>query len=357
MYAAKKHAFKIFNEKLKKDSLENVIYLHGTEGYLISWALESIVKRYVSPQARDFDYIRLDSEIESIDEIIGACETFSMFSQYRVVWIRDLELLKKNRMKNISEADCDRLCEYLKSPNEGTLIIFSNEKTPGEQDNQRTEKASKLEKMLKSKAGCYELNSLDKKDLKSFIQKRFRASGIDISPALVSYMIDASGYYNKESDYNLYSLENDIFKIVSHCLQDSVSRNDIDELICADEETFVFNLLDAIGANDKSKAFMLLNNMIKDSPDNVFGIIAQIVSQFELMLTIRQMQNQNKVISEICKVTGKGEFRVKKLAGHARRYSVSELKEILISIYDTEKNIKSGLLKEQLALELFVAKI
>lgn len=357
MYNAKEHAFKRFNKKLKEDKLGNVIYLRGFEGYLIKWAIEAAVKKYVSQATADFDYVVLDSEEVTVDDIIDSCETFSMLSQKRIVWVRDYVLLKGNSAKGVSEADCKRLIEYLKSPNESTVIFFSSEKIRSKLSKSGRSKSPKLEQFLAKDAELYDFDNLDKRELGSFVSKEAKSLGIEIPKDCIGHLIDLSGYYNKESDYTLYNLKNDILKISWHCENGRVTREDVEAVVSRDEETFVFALLDAVSANNKEKAFRLLGNIVSDDPDAIYSLISLITGQIESMLSIRQMQERHCSDKEIEKVTGKSGFRLKNLSGFARKYSSKDLKRILLSIYETDTNIKSGLLKGQLALELFVAGI
>ena len=54
---------------------------------------------------------------------------------------------------------------------------------------------------------------------------------------------------------------------------------------------------------------------------------------------------------------GASEYRIKKLMPYVNRYSQDKLKQILSSAYETDRNIKTGLLDQQLALEMFAAGI
>ena len=57
------------------------------------------------------------------------------------------------------------------------------------------------------------------------------------------------------------------------------------------------------------------------------------------------------------KKLGGSEYRIKKLIPYANKYSVEKLKHTLSGIYEVDRNIKTGLLDGQLALEMFIASI
>ncbi len=51
------------------------------------------------------------------------------------------------------------------------------------------------------------------------------------------------------------------------------------------------------------------------------------------------------------------EFRIKKAIQAADRFTKTKLKEILVQLYEIDRNIKTGVLEQNLALELLVGRI
>ena len=75
------------------------------------------------------------------------------------------------------------------------------------------------------------------------------------------------------------------------------------------------------------------------------------------MLQTKELLEDGWQIGTIAKSIKVHEFRVKKAANFVRRYSVKTLKENLKAAYNTDVQIKRGLLDSRLALELLIAKI
>lgn len=343
----KKHAFKVFSGDIKSDNINKVNLMYGREQYLVRWAVETIVSRYVNSAVRAMDYVILDGEEATVDRIIESCETFSMFSEKRVVWVRDFKPLTSDSPKGYAKADLQRLAEYIENTSEGTCLIFSSEEIKA-----KAIVTSALKKYGKS----YDFDTLDKSDLMSFAGKRFRVAGLEISNSGMRTLIDVTGYYNRESDYRLFNLENDIGKIISHCDGGRITEEDIVRCVSGDSDTFVFDMLDGISSGHKDRAFSIIHNILGNGGD-VYSVIGAIVSQFELMLSVKQMRENGMNPSEITRKLGASEYRIKKLMPHVNRYSVDKLKKALSSAYEMDRNIKTGLLDQQLALELFAAGI
>lgn len=172
----------------------------------------------------------------------------------------------------------------------------------------------------------------------------------------MSRLIDSTGYFNRESDYRLFSFVNDIRKIIAHSDGNKVTEDDIDKTVRGDAETFVFHMLDGLSGNRREKAFRVMYNMLRSGTDPYY-VIGAIASQFELMLSVRQLRGKGMGLREIHRELGGSEYRIKKLIPYADRYPEDKLKKILTEIYETDRNIKTGLLDARTALELFTAGI
>mgnify|MGYP003298667515 CR=1 FL=1 len=198
------HSFKTFSKDLKNGSFSAVIFMYGVEEYLINWAANSIIDKYVNPGMKALDYVKLDDDGVTAQDVIEACETFSIMSEKRGVWFKE--------PSNFSKHESEKLLSYVEKPNDGTILIVSNSNFTNDVKN-RSEKRTELDKGLLEKAISYNFCQLDKKTLVGFIDKRFRLNKKEISQDLILYMIDLAGYFNKESDYRITNLENDIVSI------------------------------------------------------------------------------------------------------------------------------------------------
>ena len=98
--------------------------MYGIEQYLVKWAVDTLVKKYVNPATLSMDYVILDEENASCSQVIEACETFSMFSERRVVWVRNFKPLTSDSAKGYSKEEIKELAEYTAGSNDKTILIF-----------------------------------------------------------------------------------------------------------------------------------------------------------------------------------------------------------------------------------------
>ena len=346
-FGKKEHAFKTFNNDLRADDFPAVLLMYGCEDYLVDWAANSLVKRFVNQAALTLDYVKLGDEMPGADGVLEACNTFSIFSERRVVWAKDFPALKAANPKGFTAADRDKLIDYVKNPNEGTLLILSAE---------TLEEKSELVKELKKICRCYEFDKLDYGTLAGFAEKRFRAAGVQISRDTLRYLIDETGYFNKETEYRIFNLENDIKKVIAHSDGMVVREEDVSATLNGDMDTFVFNFLDAVSSNMKEQAFGLLHNILASGTD-VFSIVGLLVNHFELVLEVKEFKQDGMNLTQITSAMKMHEFRVKKAMAFADKFTVEKLKSILSQLYEIDRNIKTGVLEQNLALELLVGRI
>ncbi len=343
----KEHAYKKFGEDLKNNDFSSVLFLYGIEQYLTEWATASLVKKYVNPGAFAFDFVKIDDENAEVSAIVEACDTFPMFSEKRVVWVKNHALLKSANPKGFTASDKEKLLSYAANPNEGTILIFSCE---------QAEDKSEVVKGLKKTVQCYNFDKLDYAQLAAFAEKRFRGAGVQIKRDLLRYLIDETGYFNKETEYRIFNLENDIKKIIDHSDGQQICREDISETLNGDMDTFVFNFLDAAANKKKEAAFLLMHNILNAGSD-VFAVTGLLVSQFELILEVKEFKEDGAASTEIVKIMKIHEFRVKKAMTLADKFTKQKLKEILCRLYEIDRNVKTGLLEPKMALELLVGRI
>ena len=345
------HAFQAIGKDIKAGVISNLVFLCGEEQYLVHWAVDLLTKTYVNEACASLDFIKLDPDTLSIDQIKESCETLSMLSPKRVVLIPEFPAASGKKSRNFSESDEKELIEYFKDIPDSCLLIITADKPDG-----KNKKKIKLQEAAAQHGIVYDFTPLTGALLKSYIVKRFKNAGKVCRNSVIDMLIQDSGYGNKEIEYNLYNLENDIRKIVAHSEGMEITGEDVAATVSTNLETNVFAMLDAISRNRKDEAYKYLHNLLVGG-ESVFGLLSLISSQLELILDVKEMREEGMSPPQIQKRLGIHEFRIKKAWSVTEKYSVAQLKKILSKAYEIDGNIKSGLLEQTLALELFIAQI
>ncbi|MDO4552322.1 MAG: DNA polymerase III subunit delta [Bacillota bacterium] len=349
-YKAKKteaHAFQKIEKALKEGTLKSPLIFYGREQYLVDWAVGAIEEKYVSPACRELDLSRPEPETLSFSVLQECCETLPLFSEKRLVVISQFAPLRGQGAKGFSKEDEGQLAEYFQKLPESCILVFTAE---------QVDKRLKLYKAAEAAGAAYDFTVLSEDLLRGFIHKRLRKAGKTAAPAVVEQLMSMSGYYEKDGDYTLYNLENDIRKAVAHATGEELRLQDVADTVSGNLDTDVFALVDALSRHRKDAAFQKLQDLLR-SGANHYQLLALICSQFELLLKLKEMRDEGMSLETIRERLGVHEFRLRKAAGFGDRYTAPQLRRILCSAYDVDRNIKDGFLEPSLALEMFVAEI
>jgi DNA polymerase-3 subunit delta len=89
----------------------------------------------------------------------------------------------------------------------------------------------------------------------------------------------------------------------------------------------------------------------KEPPLRILNLI---VRQFSQMYVVKDMASQGMNISQMAAKLSIKDFIVRKNVGLARNFSMEQIRSLLEDAADCEERVKSGLLDEQMAVELLM---
>lgn len=335
------HSFKRIEKDIKNGMLPGVILLTGNENYLIRWSIEQIKRKYADPATEPFDFSRVDAGISTADEIINCCETFPLKSEKKVVVVSNL---KMTGGADNPEMDEERLTAFFGQVPETCILVLEGEKP---------DTRKKAYKIIDKAHGAYDFSKLDSKSLTSFIKKLLKKAGKPVADDVIPAIIELSGYFDKSTEYTLDNLVNDVTKIISYS-NTEIYAGDVYETLSGNIERDTFVFVDALCAERKKDAYAMMNNILSFG-GNELQLLGAVCSQFEIIVSVKEMREEGYSYPEMVDALKIHEFRIKKASGFAQRYTVQRLKKILMQAYEVEKNFKTGLFDARLALEMFVA--
>jgi len=335
MAIAKEHPYKILNRVIESGDIPSVLMLYGSERFMVDWAYKKLKAAVVNPATESMDYSVFEDVSTTEMDIIAACNTVPFMSKRKVVVVKDLDF-----------GSADMLTEYVPNIPETTLLIFVNDKA---------DKRRLFFKAIEKKGLAYDFTPLDEATLYSWARKR--CPKLDKN-GLIKFA-NYTGYFDKDREYNLYALENDIKKAAAlYDDKNVIGYDDLMSLSSAGEEDNAFKLLDAAFSERKGEALKLLNNSISsEKASQQMGAVLRfhglLCSQLEIMLEARQRKEAGLGTGDM-KVNS---YRLSKAIDASSRLSTQRLKAALSGCYRIESDIKSGRMDGRLALELFIAKI
>ncbi len=349
-------SYKDFSKDCKKKLFRNVVVLYGKENFQIRWALEQICDRYAEKEFRTENVREFDGDEVRLDEIMGMARTPSMFSGHRVLIVRNHPWLitsankLKAEEKELQKTEGKRFLEYAAGTDPDGLIVMIV-------DAKYAENIVAFGKKVIEKASSYEMNALSRPELVAFIGKRIKGAGKTMNEKQLNYLIDLTGYYNKDSLYRLDNLNNDLNKLLTSAEGDEITIEEINDLIGGDADKYVFHLIDAMVIGDRRKAITIMEHAMAEDENQAgkpFQLIGTLTSQLEMMYDAQVMEENGISMNAMIKELGVNKFRFQNAYKAARKFDHTRLKELLICLYNCDRDVKNGNLSPRAALETFI---
>jgi DNA polymerase-3 subunit delta len=342
-------SYRDFISDLKNDSFGSTLFFYGEENLLTRWAVTSIINRYTQPEDREFTVTEINAEETGTDEIIRAASTYSMFPGKRIVIVRNMPMLHRRMLADEKE-DSKRILDMAGQDQDASMIVFTL-------DSMYSGELNAFAKKLAKAGDAYEFARLDRRDLKSFINKRLRAGRRIMTSRDMDHLIDISGYFNRESEYTLDDLESDLSKLVNAGDEERITSDLIEDVMVGDDERFVFDFINALTEDDKSRAMKMLESMMEKDPAAAVRTNSLLTGQLEMMYDALELGATGLSIKQMAKKTGSNEFRFKKAYTAARKFGRQRVERAIFALYDNDRKFRCGEMELPLAMELFVASV
>ena len=323
----------ILKEQWKNDLIDNTIKLFR----------ESLNESMI-----DFNLDIIDGKEITLEQLLSSIETLPFMDERKIVIVKDFELLTKAKKKNFSDKEEKTLAEHLENIPDTTILVFT---VYGEIDKRKS-----IVNRISKNGVVYNCEKISDMELFKWSKKKFTENNIMIENAQIMYFIESTGYKDKNNEFTLSDIDNEIKKISSFAGTDTQVTNEIiDRLSQKKIENDIFKLIDYIGDKNSQSAIKILNDMINEG-ESVLGIFAMINRQFKTVLQVKELLNKglnNKSISEKLKTSL---FIVNKSIKISKNFTEDMIIDMLNYILESDYKIKNGLMRDTLAIEMLVSK-
>jgi DNA polymerase-3 subunit delta len=182
-------------------------------------------------------------------------------------------------------------------------------------------------------------------DVGRWIEKRVKQHGGRFEAAAIRQLAQLPS-----EDLGL--LDNEIIKLITYAGDRAVAVEDV-ELLSASPEGTIFDLLDALGQDQRGKALTMLRQLFQRG-DRSEALVPQIASSLRRLIQARELLDQGVRGSILATKMGVHPFVAEKTERQARLYRIEQLESALRLLLRTDRAIKTGEAEPELALELYV---
>lgn len=312
-----------FFNGIKTSSLTGAYLLHGEEEFVKNSALQE-VQNLISPDMRVFNVTVLTDSVEG--EVIDACETLPFFGDKKLVICHGIS----------SEADTDKLIEYLKHIPEFALLIIEIRGTLQEK--------SKLFKFFKSIDHDVLFSYLTESDIIKWCMSFAVRNGVALDRNTARSFVGLVGT-------DMTSVSNELQKAIDMVGEGGVITNDVIlQCTVGNIEVRIFEMLDCF-TNGKVKDGIGLLHILLEDENEALGIASFLESRFRLMLEGRVLMDRGLSVSAAASKMEGSRYANEKACKAAQKYSVNKLADLVSSLADVGYTMMRGGVRASSLLE------
>lgn len=318
---------KVIKEHIKTGSFKQFYLLYGSEEYLKKLYRDKL-KTAILKDENEMNFSYLDGKGAEPLKIAELAQTLPFFSDYRLILIENSGLFKSQ----------NELSVLLAQIPESTIIIFVETEI---------DKRNKLFKMLRDRGTVSEMNGLDEQNLKLFIASLMEQEGKKITESMIVYLLDKIGT-------DMVNICNEVEKIISYVFdRNVVLQEDIDAVVTTQITGKIFQMIDAIGSKQSSKALALYYDLlsVREKPLSILFLITR---HFNILLQVKDLQSRGISQASMSEKVGIPPFSVNKYSAQSKNFTIKRLKEALEFGTDMEEQIKTGRMLEKIGVEMLI---
>lgn len=317
----------IIKEHIKQNQFKQCYLLYGTEEYLKKLYKDKLKKGIIGDEdTMNFTYF--EGKSIEVSRVIEVAETLPFFSERRLILIQNSGLFK-------SQND---LADYIKQLPDYCYFLFVESEV---------DKRNRLYKTVKDVGVIAEMNGLDEKNLQMWIVQLLNRSNKKITKDTLTYFVNKSGT-------DMEGMVQEIEKLVCYAMdKDVITKEDIDAVCITQVSNQIFMMIDAIAMRKQQQALDYYNDLLtlREKPMSILFLITR---HFNILLQIKELTGQNR--NDVAKKVGVPPFAVQKYMTQAKNFTKNVLIAHLKDCAEIEAQVKTGLMGDQMAVELLIVK-
>lgn len=319
---------KTLQEDLKTGNFKHCYLLYGEEPYLVQ-QYKTRLKNALSVEGDTMNTSVFSGKDIRPEALIDLAETLPFFAERRVILVENSGFFKKST---------EELAAYMGELPETSYFIFAEEDV---------DKRGKMYKQVKKYGSVVEFKRQTDAVLMQWILGTLKKENKRITRSVMELFLSKTG-----NDMELITQE--LEKLLCYTMEKEVIEAEDVEAICANQICGkIFDMVDAIGRKEKKKALDLYYDLLM-LKEPAMRILFLITRHFQILMQLREMAGGGFDYKSMASKVGVPEFAVRKYTGQARAFDSLRLEEIMRECVQTEENIKTGQMGDQLAVELLI---
>ncbi|MDD2981251.1 MAG: DNA polymerase III subunit delta [Hespellia sp.] len=321
---------KSLNEDLKTGQFKQIYLLYGEENYLKKQYKDRLTKAMI-PEGDTMNYSYFEGKGVEPREVIDLSETMPFFADRRLLVFENTGFFK---------TASPELADYLKELPETSYFLFVENEI---------DKRGKLYKTVKDKGRIVELPLQDENTLKRWILGAVKRENKQISERSILHFLEKTGT-------DMGNIQGELEKLFCYTLEKSdITEADIDAVCVTQISNKIFDMVNAVADRRQRRALELYYDLLALKEPSM-RILYLMTRQFRILMEVKDLMKHGFGRKEIASKAGLHPFAAGKYMEQAKSFKTSVLRGIIEESADIEERVKTGLLTDNIAVEVFIVK-
>ncbi len=336
--------------------------VYGPSVALRRRVVEALVAAVLPEAEREWGLVVLDAGEVGPEGVVAQLGAGSLLATDRVVVVRNVDKLAAGAQGVLARG--------LRNVSPGTRVVL--EAATGQDARRKGPPvAAELRKVLEAGGRTVEATMGEDRDLPGWVAEEAAAQGKRMSPAVARAFVEiVSGHPD--------ALFGELDKLVTYVGEEQrdIALEDVRAIVCGERESSVFDLVDAIGQRDATRALSVLPDLLPASGAQgaAMPLLAMIARQLRLIWQAKALSAarlsledarglppewEDKLPGEhnfFASTSGR-RFLVRKYGEQARNFTDAQLVRAMLRVYETDLALKGQSkerLDDRLALETLI---
>lgn len=310
-----------------------IFVLHGEEYFLIKKEINRIIDQYVSFE-KEMNTAIFDYGKNTMEEIIADAQTIPFFSDYKALIVSQADFLGSG---SIEETSQKALLNYLDSPNESTILIFTTNQN-------KLDNRKKIVKYLNKKAKVKSFGQFNDYERGQFVTDYCKQLNLHLSR-------DALKEFYYRAGYSCARIQRELEKLSLYATD--IEKDDVIALVTRPLDDNVFDLFHSLISHDFSRSFRYWKDFDAQNIDPI-ALIAMLASQYRFLDEVKILREIGLNTKEIANELGAHPYRVEKTLQQCHYITTKEINITLNDLACLDQKIKSGKIDKKFGFEMFL---
>ena len=301
--------------------------------YLLLGDDEDRKKRSVEKLRRDRTPEAYEAAESSPEEVVSACNSYSLFGDGAFVLVRNLDAW--------NAAQKAKIVAYLQNPSPETDLVLLGTKLGARE---------KLLSAIKESGEVHNFEQPTGRALVKWVVGYAKKLGLDLPE-------DVAGFLAERCSEDKTRLAREVEKLSLYVGDRSATNEDVEALCPPDLQSNIFAFVDALANGEQNQALKLLEDLLSTG-EPPLRVMYMIRRQFNLLACAGSLSERGTPAPELAKDLKVPPFVVRKLQEQGRRMEEGDMESALETILELESGLKGGRnLGDELQVELAVLKL